>query len=124
MVKREHEHIETDQGEAIPEEWDFTGLGDIRVAGRYQFKVGADDPARLQTVGLLFGLKLPTGQTDVTNAEGEEAERSLQPGTGTTDPFVGAYYQIQLPARGLSFFAQGAFAARSTATTITSPAIE
>jgi hypothetical protein len=111
VIKREHEHIHNHQGVPIPEEWDFTGLGDIRVAGRYQFKIGAADPAKAQTVGLLFGLKLPTGDTDVTNDDGDPAERSLQPGTGTTDPFAGAYYQIQLPARGLSFFAQGAYAA-------------
>jgi hypothetical protein len=111
VIKREHEHIHNHMGEAIPEEWNFTALGDIRVAGRSQFPVGAADAAKPQTVGLIFGLKLPTGTTDETNDEGEQAERSLQPGTGTTDPFVGAYYQVRLPARGLTFFAQGAYAA-------------
>jgi hypothetical protein len=111
VVRRDHEHIHNHHGEAIPEAWDFTDLGDIRIAGRYQLPVGKPDPAQAQTVGLVLGLKLPTGKTDVTNGEGEPAERSLQPGTGTTDPLVGAYYQIQLPARGLSFFAQGAYAA-------------
>ena len=110
VIDRRHEHIHNDPGGAMPEEWDFTGLGDIRIAGRYQFAVGAADPARPQTVGLLFGLKLPTGDTDLTNDDGEEAERSLQPGTGTTDPFLGAYYQIQFPASGISLFAQGAYA--------------
>jgi hypothetical protein len=56
---------------------------------------------------VLFGEAL-TGATDATNDDGDAAERSLQPGTGTTDPFFGGY-QVQLPARGLSF-AQGAYA--------------
>jgi hypothetical protein len=60
--------------------------------------------------GALFGLKLPTGKSDVANDEGAEAERSLQPGTGTTDMFLGAYYQAQLPASGFSYFAQGVYA--------------
>ena len=109
-IKREHEHIHNHHGEAIPQEWDFTALGDIRVAGRYQFPVGAANPAKPQTVGLIFGATLPTGSTTETNAEGEPAERSLQPGTGTTQPFLGGYYQLRLPARGLFFFAQGAYA--------------
>jgi hypothetical protein len=108
VVKRDHLHIETDTGE--PEQWRFTNLGDIRVAGRYQRQLGTADPARPQVVGFLFGLKLPTGKTDVANAAGEVAERSLQPGTGTTDLFVGAYYQLQLLQHGLSFFAQGGYA--------------
>ena len=110
VIKREHEHIHNHHGAAIPEEWDFTALGDIRVAGRYQFEAGTANTAQPQTLGVLFGVKLPTGNTDVTNDEGELAERTLQPGTGTTDPFFGGFYQVQLPARGLSFFAQGAYA--------------
>ena len=107
-VKRDHVHIDNNSGDV--EQWQFTNLGDIRVAGRYQFPLGSPDPAHPQVLGVLLGLKLPTGKTNVTNAAGEIAERSLQPGTGTTDPFVGAFYQVQLPQHGLSFFAQGAYA--------------
>src|SRR5262249_43494778 len=57
--------------------------------------------------GLYFGLKLPTGSTRVTNAEGDRAERTLQPGTGTTDALIGAYYSQLLPAKDLTWFAQG-----------------
>jgi hypothetical protein len=110
VVKRDHKHIENEEdGTRTPEEWDFTSLGDIRVAGRYQFPVGTQDPAHQRLLGLLFGVKLPTGDTTVTNGEGERAERSLQPGTGTTDAFVGAYYKVQLPPNGLSWFLQAAF---------------
>ena len=58
---------------------------------------------------MVFGVTLPTGSATETNDEGGPAERSLQPGTGTTQPFLGAYYQLRLPARGLLFFAQGAY---------------
>jgi hypothetical protein len=110
VVKRDHQHIENQEdGTRTPEEWNFTSLGDIRVAGRYQFPVGAQDPSQPRLLGLLFGLKLPTGNTTEMNAEGERAERSLQPGTGTTDAFIGAYYQVQLPAHGLFWFLQAAF---------------
>ena len=108
VIDRQHEHIHNHHGAQLPEEWDFTGLGDIRIAGRYQFQVGAVDPARPQTVGLLLGVKLPTGDTDVTNDDGDVAERSLQPGTGTVDPILGGYYQVRFPASGVSLFAQAA----------------
>jgi hypothetical protein len=35
------------------------------------------------------GLKLPTGSKTITNRDGARAERTLQPGTGTTDLIVG-----------------------------------
>jgi hypothetical protein len=110
VVQRDHEHIHNHHGAQIPQEWDFTELSDIRVTGRYQFPLGTQDLDRQRMLGFLFGLKLPTGATDVENDEGEQAERSLQPGTGTTDAILGAYYQVQLPARGLSFFTQAAYA--------------
>ena len=58
----------------------------------------------------MAGLKLPTGKTSVVNADGEVAERTLQPGTGTTDAFLGAFYQVQLPEYGASMFGQGLYA--------------
>jgi hypothetical protein len=56
--------------------------------------------------GLNFGLKLPTGDYKQRNAEGELAERTLQPGTGTTDALLGAYLVRLLPLKDLSWFAQ------------------
>ena len=55
-----------------------------------------------------FGLKLPTGKYDVTNDEGEQAERTLQPGTGTTDLLLGYYWNSGAPLLGLSW-TYGAF---------------
>jgi len=108
VVNRSHEHIHNHMGEQIVESWQFTQAGDLRVLGRYQFgavqSAGSGESSRL---GLLFGAKLPTGKFDVRNADGELAERSLQPGTGTTDALAGIYYFRDLPLRDLSWFAQG-----------------
>lgn len=105
-IDREHEHIHNHHGEQIPESWNFSDLGDVRVAGRYQFSFDNSDAMRLSYAGLIAGLKLPTGKTDVTNSEGELAERSLQPGTGTTDLLLGAYFRQALGAWSASWFAQ------------------
>jgi hypothetical protein len=79
------------------------------VVGRYQFPSwtsGATDDPGLNVAGLQFGLKLPTGSFDVKNSEGEPAERSLQPGTGTTDLVLGAYFRQSFPVRQVSWFGQ------------------
>ena len=59
--------------------------------------------------GALAGLKLPSGRTGVTNDDGDAAERSLQPGTGTTDAFAGGFYQLAWPRTGVSAFVQGVY---------------
>ena len=67
-----------------------SGIGDLRIVARYS---GFD--AQRQT-GLLFGIKLPTGNTDdrfeTGPQQGEIVDRGLQLGTGTTDVIVGAYH--------------------------------
>lgn len=108
VVDRDHLHLHNHHGEQLAEEWNFTRFGDVRVVGRYQLPV-LGDPMRPAGGGLLFGLKLPTGKTDVANGTGSVAERSLQPGTGTTDMIIGAYYYQQLPAQDLSWFAQAQY---------------
>jgi hypothetical protein len=64
------------------------------------------NPSKPVTAGLGFGLKRPTGRTNIANADGDLAERSLQPGTGTTDAVIGAYCRQQLPQRNASWVAQ------------------
>lgn len=91
MVDRSHEHIHNHRGAALLEQWDFTELGDVKVAGRYQRPMGI-----FSSVGLTFGLKLPTGDFDVSNGNGDVAERSLQPGTGTTDLLIGPFARLPL----------------------------
>ena len=41
--------------------------------------------------------------------DGDVAERSLQPGTGTTEAFAGAFYQRAWPQQGWSTFVQGVY---------------
>jgi hypothetical protein len=108
IVDRAHTHIHNHHGEQLIDKWSFTELGDIRVVGRYQLPL-AGDAARPSTAGFTFGLKLPTGQFDVANGDGDVAERSLQPGSGTTDAIVGAYYHQKLPQLNSSWFVQAQY---------------
>ena len=105
---REHLHIHNHGGGQIPEQWDFTRAGDARVVVRRRLASFEDAAAHsVGTAGINVGLKLPTGSTTVTNGDGDRAERTLQPGTGTTDLLAGAYYSQALPLRDLSWFVQG-----------------
>ncbi len=68
-------------------------LGDVKLVGRYQ---GFTPQCNF---GVLYGVKLPTGSdtetgtsTDLTAPGPAAIDRGLQPGTGTTDAIVGAYY--------------------------------
>jgi hypothetical protein len=106
--ERDHLHIHNHHGEPEPERWKFTDLGDVRAVGRYQF-ASVGDPLNPSTSGVTFGLKLPTGRTTVTNDDGEPAERSMQPGTGTTDLILGGYYHQKLTASDASWFAQAQY---------------
>ncbi|MCL5059824.1 MAG: hypothetical protein M1449_04505 [Candidatus Thermoplasmatota archaeon] len=94
---REHLHILNQDGPPIPEAWQFDEIGDARLTLRHQ-------PAGRHADGMSWslqgGLKLPTGRTGVRNADGDEAERSVQPGSGTTDLLLGgglAYAPLSLP---------------------------
>lgn len=83
-----------------------SNLGDIKVIGRYQ---GLNKQGN---IGILFGFKLPTGSytkmgssSDPTAPGPVPIDRGLQPGTGTTDAILGAYY-INSLTRNLDYFAQ------------------
>jgi hypothetical protein len=106
IVERYHLHIQNnDDGSQTPESWKFRELGDVRVVGRYQLPF-IGDPTQPSTAGITFGAKLPTGRTNVANANGELAERTLQPGSGTTDAIIGAYYHQKLPQWNSTWFTQ------------------
>lgn len=104
MIDRQHSHIHHHGGDQLPQAWDFTELGDIRLLGRYQWR----RPLASRTYGLKLGAKLPTGDTEVTNDAGEPAERSLQPGTGTTDAILGVFFQDALGTSG-HWFVEAAY---------------
>jgi hypothetical protein len=99
VVDRSHKHVEV--ATHATETWHFTELGDMRIMGRYQPE--NSDLTSTTAIGLNFGLKLPTGRTDVSNAQGEKAERTLQPGTGTTDLLFGAYLRKRLGLASMLF---------------------
>ena len=71
-----------------------SGLGDIKVIGSFQgFLPG-------HNLGVQLGVKLPTGRYGTVvkfndgPAAGAPLDASLQPGTGSTDIIVGAYYYL------------------------------
>ena len=69
-----------------------SSIGDLRLIGAYQGFLPTHN------LGLQLGIKLPTGQYgtgikfDSGPAAGTPLDASLQPGTGSTDIIVGAYY--------------------------------
>lgn len=104
LIDRSHQHtFNADDGaggvDPELEKWSFSGLGDIQTIGRYRFYHDANSNA-----GIRLGLKLPTGDIHKSSAE-EDAERSLQPGTGSVDTLLGAYYNYH--TGDLNWFAQG-----------------
>lgn len=105
VLDRTHTHIHNHHGAQISERWDYTELGDARLSARYQ-RAGLGSLSQPASAGITFGLKLPTGSTRIANDEGEVAERTLQPGSGTTDAVIGAYYHRKLPRNGAAWFAQ------------------
>ena len=77
-----------------------SGIGDIRVIGRYT-GFSAD-----KTAGIIAGVKLPTGVTDANFNDGvTPLDASLQIGTGSTDIILGGYFTGAID--GYGWFAQG-----------------
>jgi hypothetical protein len=83
-----------------------SGLGDVRVLGRYS------GFSELHNFGVQFGLKLPTGNKDQVSSGGAPTavDPGLQLGTGTTDAIIGAYYFDSL-SDDWSYFSQATFQA-------------
>jgi outer membrane receptor protein involved in Fe transport len=107
VVRREHRQLLRDElaGDSV-QDFSLDGAGDVRVLGRYQALSSVSLDRGAEAAGLTFGLKLPTGRDDVLDPNGERAEPGLQPGTGTTDLLLGAYWHRQLVDSRLSLFAR------------------
>lgn len=103
VLDRDHLHIHNHGGVPLREHWNFTEIGDLRILGRRQWRAENAQAQRLDFFGATFGAKLPTGRDDVRTG-GLLAERSLQPGSGTTDVLAGAYFRRVLSS-GMSWFA-------------------
>ncbi len=104
FVSRAHSHIfNADDGaggiDSETESWNFSGIGDVQAIARYRFYNDKQANA-----GVRFGLKLPTGSIHKRNSD-EEAERTLQPGSGSVDSLLGAYYNHH--DGNVGWFAQG-----------------
>jgi hypothetical protein len=103
FVSRFHEHIEDEHHESsisrtevrheVPETWHFSDLGDASVSARYRVT------PKLWATG---GVELPTGERRPANDDGEVAEPTLAPGSGSVDLFGGFVYQTQLEVPSLS----------------------
>lgn len=83
-----------------------SNLGDMRIIGRYQGFTAKHN------LGVLLGFKLATGSyrefgnsTDAANPGPVLIDPGLQPGTGTTDVIVGAYYNDAIN-QSLGYFTQ------------------
>jgi hypothetical protein len=101
---RTHETIAEGDTEASSSR--SSGLGDVRLVGRYQGFM--ED----HSFGIQFGVKLPTGRTEDTFAAGPQAgeavDRGLQLGTGSTDVILGVYKFGEL-SMDWGYFAQVSF---------------
>ena len=89
LVMRDHAHTIADGlGGGIVEQGKFRELGDARVVGSYKF----DSDDHFSGSGVRFGIKLATGSTKWELQPGVTGERSIQPGSGSTDAILGAFY--------------------------------
>jgi hypothetical protein len=85
-----------------------SSLGDVRLIGSYQGLLPT------KNLGLQLGVKLPTGHygtaVDFSGGPlaGEPLDASLQPGTGSTDVIVGAYFYRAI-SQNFDMFANGQF---------------
>jgi len=81
FISRSHRHLEIESGEL--ERWSFGALGDAAVQGRFRVS---------KALWLSAGAKLATGARHESNGD-EEAEVTIQPGSGSTDVLLGASWQ-------------------------------
>lgn len=84
-----HYHLRLQGG--VPESWNLSGIGDttLQVRGR----IAEFDPVHRTALWGFAGVKLPTGASDRTNANGDVGELPIQPGTGSTDTIVGLAFE-------------------------------
>jgi hypothetical protein len=103
---RTHEHDVIHEGE--PDEFSgedgTSGFGDIRLTGKYALWISTK---HLFVGGL--GVKAPSGEYKLKNHDGEINEPTIQPGTGSWDGLVSAYYAYEVLPHRLNLFLSGSF---------------
>ena len=92
FIHREHKHIQL--SDTTWESWNFNGLGDMSISAQYGILIPSDEFEPY--IDVVVGAKLPTGVTNEINADGEEAEVTIQPGTGSFDEIFGINYRQTL----------------------------
>ena len=79
---------ESEVEDGIPEahtHGDSSGVGDLLLFNHYRIQKRTD-----LDVSILFGVKIPTGETDEKDDDGIRFETEFQPGTGSWDLLLGA----------------------------------
>ncbi len=83
FVSRSHEHLAADAGGTL-EQWSFSALGDAAAQARYG--VFISNTPKHQSLWVSAGVKFPTGaRHELSRSNGEPAEVTIQPGSGSTD---------------------------------------
>ena len=100
FIRRDHSHAVNDVTTTY-EAWDIAGFGDLRLLARHPLSTSHNT-----STGFYFGVKLPSGKINDTNAAGLPAERSLQAGSGTTDTILGVNTYRELDGNATTAFAQ------------------
>jgi len=103
LVMRDHAHTVAPAPYTV-EQNKFSELGDVRVVGNYK----SDSGDHLSGSGVRLGLKLPTGKANWEFVPGAgPAEGGLQPGSGSTDAILGAYYHQDAANSPWGWFVSG-----------------
>jgi hypothetical protein len=113
LVMRDHTHTFDAVGSSFKQQARFNELGDVRLLGKYKF----DSAEHHVGSGISIGIKLPTGAINKTMTPPDPAdpttpyalERSSQPGSGSTDMLLGAYYHNDIEDSPWGWFASGQF---------------
>lgn len=87
FIARSHRHIHHHEGGDDWETWNFSGVGDLEIGTQVVVLFPESEPGTYLSV--VAGLKLPTGLTNGRNSDGEKAEVSIQPGSGSVDGTLG-----------------------------------
>jgi hypothetical protein len=107
---RQHEHWD-DVGtpdEAFTNADGTTGFGDVRILARVAVVTGIKNLLILSE-----GLKVPTGPYKLLDSEGDINEPTIQPGTGSWDPFIQVYYDHQVVPNRWDYFLSGVYTWRT-----------
>lgn len=97
-----HVHDEHDgHGAEVVGSGNSIGLGDLNLLAKYRILNHSYQAA------LIAGIKMPTGDTNEVNNEGERLSPEDQPGTGSWDPILG--FAVSYPYRKFSFDANSLY---------------